>query len=163
MSKWININLHTDLIKYITDPQEHTTNDTRRAKNEFINQGVKTAGVKYYNIHRESILFNICTESDIYDNYSYVSCVNWEIEQALGTHPKQIEFNIDKPETALKRIDFNINTIDDEINDINKEKVAHPRDGLTNDNYSNIEDHEIQQEQTNQIIVFTLLLITNYN
>ena len=53
MSEWININLHTDLIKYITDPQEHTTNATRRAKNELINQGVKTAGVQYYNTHQE--------------------------------------------------------------------------------------------------------------
>ena len=34
-----------DLIKYITDPQEHTTNNTRRAKNELINQGVNAAGV----------------------------------------------------------------------------------------------------------------------
>ena len=51
MNEWININLHTDLIKYITGRQEYTTNDTRRAKNELINQGVKTAGVQYYNTH----------------------------------------------------------------------------------------------------------------
>ena len=44
-SKRININLHTDLIKYITDPQEHTTKNTRKAKNELINQGVKTDSV----------------------------------------------------------------------------------------------------------------------
>ena len=44
MIEWININLHTDLIKYITDSQEHTTNNARKAKNELINQGVKIAG-----------------------------------------------------------------------------------------------------------------------
>ena len=32
MIEWINNNLHTDLMKYITDPQNYTTNDTRRAK-----------------------------------------------------------------------------------------------------------------------------------
>ena len=52
MIEWINSNLHTDLIKYITDPQEHATNDTRKTKNELINQGVKTKGVQYYTIHQ---------------------------------------------------------------------------------------------------------------
>ena len=46
MIKWININLHTDLIKYITDPQEHTTDNTRRAKGELINQGVEINDVQ---------------------------------------------------------------------------------------------------------------------
>ena len=49
--EWINSNLHADLIKYITDPQEHITNNTRRAKSELINQGVKTDGVKHYNTY----------------------------------------------------------------------------------------------------------------
>ena len=56
MSKRIHINLHTDSIRYITDPQEHTTNNSGRAKNELINQGVKTADVQYYNTHQESII-----------------------------------------------------------------------------------------------------------
>ena len=51
MIKWTNSNLHTDLIKYIADPQDHTTNNTRRAKNELINQGVKTDSVQYYNTY----------------------------------------------------------------------------------------------------------------
>ena len=45
MNEWIHSNLHTDLIKYITDSQVHTTNNTRRIKNELIKQGVKTDGV----------------------------------------------------------------------------------------------------------------------
>ena len=56
MSKWININLHTDLIKCITDLQEHTTNNTRKSKNNLINQGVKTTSIQYYNTYQESIL-----------------------------------------------------------------------------------------------------------
>ena len=51
MTDWINIILHTDLIKYITDQQEYTTNETGIMKNELIYQGVKTAGVQYYNTH----------------------------------------------------------------------------------------------------------------
>ena len=39
MIKWLDISLHTDLTKYITDHQEHTTNDTRKAKDEIINHG----------------------------------------------------------------------------------------------------------------------------
>ena len=49
---WINNNLYTDLIKYIADPQEHTTNNAQKAKNELINQGVNIAGVQYYNTHQ---------------------------------------------------------------------------------------------------------------
>ena len=66
-------NLHTDLIKYITDSQVYTTNNTKRSKNELIKQGVKTDGVQYYNTRQELILSNIVTENDIYNNYSYTS------------------------------------------------------------------------------------------
>ena len=46
MIDWTNNNIHTDLIKNITDPQEHTTNDARKVKNELINQRLKTGGVQ---------------------------------------------------------------------------------------------------------------------
>ena len=84
MIEWLNISLHIDLTKYFTNQQEHTTNDTRYTKNELINQGVKTANIQYYNTHQESILSNLVTESDIYDNFSYASCVNWEIEKTYS-------------------------------------------------------------------------------
>ena len=71
MNQWIRSNLHTDIIKQITDSQVHTTNDTRRAMNELMKQGVKIDGIQYYNTHQESILSDPVTESDIYDNYSY--------------------------------------------------------------------------------------------
>ena len=49
----------------------YTTNDTRRAKNELIKQGVKIDGIQYYNTYQESIILDIVTERDIYVNYSY--------------------------------------------------------------------------------------------
>ena len=76
MIKWLNISLHTDLAKYITDQQEHTTNNTRRVTNELMIQGVKTEDIEYYNTHQESILSDQVTESDIYNNYSNASCFN---------------------------------------------------------------------------------------
>ena len=42
MIEWLDISLPTDLTNYNTDHQEHTTNDTRIAKNKLMNQGVKT-------------------------------------------------------------------------------------------------------------------------
>ena len=112
MNEWICSNLHTDLIKYITDSQVHTTNNTRRATNEVMKLGVKTDGIQYYNTHQEAILSNLVTESNVYNNYSYVSFVDWEIEKTPEAHPKKLEFNIDKPETDLKKIDLNINVND---------------------------------------------------
>ena len=110
------------------------------------------------------IISNIVTESDIYDNYSYTSCVNWEIEKTSETHPKKLEFKINKTETDLKKIDFNIIANDNEIDGMNKKKVVHPSNDLTNYYYSNIEDHKIhQKKKLSKKIVSTLLLIRNYN
>ena len=81
MIEWLDISLPTDLTNYNTDHQEHTTNNTRKAKNELINQRVKTIDVQYYNTDQESNISNIVTESDIYDNYSYTSCDTWEIKK----------------------------------------------------------------------------------
>ena len=87
-----------------------------------MNQGACARGVQYYRSHQELILSNIVTESDIYNNYSYASCVNWEIEKTPETHPKKLEYNINKHETGLKKTDFNINVNANEINDINDKK-----------------------------------------
>ena len=81
INEWICNNLHTDSIKYITDPQVHTTNNTRRATNELMNQGVKTDGIQCYNTYQESIILDLVTESDTYNNYNYASRVDWEIEK----------------------------------------------------------------------------------
>ena len=66
-------------------------------------QGMKSGGIQYYNLHQELNLLDIVTESDIYDNYIYASFVDWEIEKTPVAFPKTLEFNIDKPETDLKR------------------------------------------------------------
>ena len=100
--------------------------------------------------HIKLILSNIVTESDIYNNYSYRLCVNWEIEKKHETHPKKLEFNIDKPETGLKKIDFNTNVSNNEIDDMNNIEAVHPSGDLTNDDYSNIEDYDTQHERANR-------------
>ena len=111
---------------------------------------MNTDCVQCYNTHQKSILSDLVTESDIYDNYSYVSCINQKIEKTLEAHPKKIEFNINKPETDLKKIDFNIYVNDNEIDDMNDKEVVHPSDDLTDDNYSNSEDDKNQHKRTNQ-------------
>ena len=155
MIDWLDISLPTDLINYNTDHQEYTTNYTRRAKNRLVNQRVKTTDVYYYNTDQESILLNIVIESDIYNNYSYNSCVNWEIEQIPEIHPKKLEFYIDKPETGLKKIDCNIIINDNEIDDMNDNKIVHPSDDLTDDMCSNINHHNVQQGQNNHNSLYT--------
>ena len=121
-----------------------------------INQGVKITNVQYYNINQESIISNIITEIDIYNNYSYTSCDYWEIEKLLESHPKKLEFNVNKPEIDLKKIDFNIIVNNDEIDDMNNDKIVYSSDDLANHLYSNINYHNVQQEQTNNDSLYTL-------
>ena len=71
MGDWMCSNIHTDLIKYITDSQAHTTNDAIQVTNKLTKQEVKPDGIQCYNIHQESILSDLFTESDIFNNYSY--------------------------------------------------------------------------------------------
>ena len=88
-----------------------------------MNQGVNTADIQSYDTHQELILLDLVTENNIYDNYSYTSCVNWEIEKTPETHPKKLEFNIDKPKTGLKKIYFNIIVNNNEMDDMNHNKI----------------------------------------
>ena len=67
----------------------HTTNNARRTTNELMNQGVNTDGVQCYKTHQESILSDLVTESDIYDNDIYVSYADWKIEKTSGTNLKK--------------------------------------------------------------------------
>ena len=50
----------------------------------------------------------------------------------------------------MKKIDFKINVNDNEIDDIDNVEAVHQSDDLTDDECSNIEDHETQHERTNQ-------------
>ena len=87
---WLRNNLYTDQVNYDNKSQEHTTADVRTTSKKSTNQGVNTADNQCHNIHQESILSNTVIESDIYDNYSYTSCVNWEIEKTPETPFEEI-------------------------------------------------------------------------
>ena len=102
MKEWICRNLLTTQANYTTNSLVHTTTYARIVNDKPSNQGVKTVDDQCHNTHQESILSNTVTESDIYDNYSYTSGINWEIEKTLETHSKTIEFDINKPGTGLK-------------------------------------------------------------
>ena len=155
--EWLNSSLHTYLIKYITNQQEHKTNNTRKEKNELLNQGVKTTNVQYYNIYQQSILSHTVIQNDVQDNYSYASCVIQKIKKTPKTYLEKFEFSIDKPKTGLKEIDFNIIVNNNEIDNMNKDKITHENNDLANDVQSNIEDQETQQGQTNRKSFYTLV------
>ena len=117
---------------------------------------MKTNNNPYYNTHQKLILLNTVTESDIYNNYSYTSCVNWEIEKTSETPLKKLEFNIDKPETGLKKIGFNITTNNNEIDDMNDDKMNCHNDNPINVMYSNINHKNVQQERTTHNSLYRL-------
>ena len=104
------------------------------------------------------ILLYTVTGSDTYDNYSYTSCIDWEIEKSPEAHQKKLEFYIDKPETGLKKIDFNINVNDDETDDMNDEEAIYPSDDIIDDDYNTIEYHGTQHKQTNRNNTFYTLV-----
>ena len=91
---------------------------------------------------------NLVSGDNIYNNYSHSSCVDWKIKKITDAHLKVLEFNINKPKTGLKKIDSNINinvnvnVNDNEIDNMNNKEAIYPSDYLTNDECSNIEDHE---------------------
>ena len=64
--------------------------------------------------------------------------LNWEIEKTSETPSKKLEFYIDNPETGLKDTDFNIIINNNEIDDINDDKMDCHNDNPTNVVYSNI-------------------------
>ena len=84
--EWIYMKLRTDQANYATNSQVHATTDARIVNDKPSNQGVKTADDQCHNTHQESILSNKVTESDIYNNYSYTSRINWDIETTPETH-----------------------------------------------------------------------------
>ena len=79
-------------------------------------------------------------------NYRYASCANWEIEKTFETHPQILMFNINKHETSLKKIYFNIIVSNNGIDDMNDNKIVHPSDDLADDVYNNFDCHNIQKE-----------------
>ena len=88
--EWIRMNLRTNQANYTTNSQTHATTNARIMNDKPSNQGVKTADNQCHNTHQESILLNTVTESDIDDNYSYTSRINWEIEKTPETHSQNL-------------------------------------------------------------------------
>ena len=156
MKEWINMNLCNNQANYNTNLLIPATTEDRIVNDKPSNQGVKTADDQCHNTHQESILSNTVTGSDIYDNYSYTSRTNWEIKKTPETHSKKIEFNINKLETGLKKIDFNIITNNDEIHDMNDDEIVHSSDDLADDMYNNTNHQTAQQKQTNHNSIYIL-------
>ena len=117
---------------------------------------MNTFNDRYYNTHQKSILSNTVTENDTYGNYSYTSCVNWEIEKTSETPSQKLKFYIDNPKTGLKKIDFNIITNKDEIIDLNDNIRDHYNNDLTDDMYNNIDHNNVDQKQTTHNSIYTL-------
>ena len=117
---------------------------------------MKIINNRYYNKHQKLILSNTVTESDIYNNYSYTSCVDWEIENTPETPSKKLEFNIDKRETGQKKIDFNIITNSNEIDDIKDDRMVYHSNNPTKNVYSNISHKNVQQERTTHNSLYPL-------
>ena len=82
--------------------------------------------------------------------------LNWEIQKTSKTHSKKLDFNIDKPETSLKKIDFNIINNFDEIDDKNDNIMEFSSNDLTDDVQNNIDHHNVNQKQTNHNSLYTL-------
>ena len=91
-----------------------------------VKQEVTPDGIQFRNIHHESILPDLFASNDIYDYDSYVSDADWKVGK--------------KPETHLEKIVFNIDVDNNEIDDLNDENAIHLKDGLADDNNTDIED-----------------------
>ena len=92
--------------------------------------------------------------------------MNWEIEKTPETPSKKLEFNIDKSETGLRNTDFNSITNNDEIDDMNNDKMVCHSDNPTSDMYNNINHKNAQQERTTHNSLYLLAnseLHLNYN
>ena len=116
---------------------------------------MKTFNDQCYTTHQKSILSNTVTESNVYNNYSYTSCVNWEIEKTSET-PLKKKFYIYNPETGLKKTDFNIITNNNEINDMNDDTRKHLNNDLLDDMYSNTAHNNANQKQTTNRNIYTV-------
>ena len=90
----IHINLCIDQVNYNNKSYVHTATNDRTTNSKSTNQGVKIAANQCHNIQQESILSNTVTESDIYNNYSYTSYINWDIGKTPEIYSKKLEFKI---------------------------------------------------------------------
>ena len=93
--------------------------DVIQVVNDIGKQEVAPDGIHFRNIHHESILLDLFANNGLYDNDSYASNADWKIGK--------------KAEKYLKKIEFNINVKNNEINDLNNKDAVHLKDGIADD------------------------------
>ena len=79
---------------------------------------------------------DLFVDNDLYDNESCAAANDWKIGK--------------KPETYLKKIEFDININGNGINNLNNKDVNHLNDSLSDDNNTDIEDSGVQHKQDDQ-------------
>ena len=68
---WIHNNLHIYVTTYMADSQMPITDNIIQVMNDLVKQEVTPDRIKFYNIHYESIILDLFTNGDLYDNASY--------------------------------------------------------------------------------------------
>ena len=72
------------------------TEDIIQVMNIMKEQEVTPDGIQFRNIHYESILSDLFTDNNHYDNDSYASDADWKIGKEQETNLKKIMFNINQ-------------------------------------------------------------------
>ena len=80
--------------------------------------------------------------------------MNWEIKKTSET-PLKKEFYIDNPETSLKKIDFNIITNNNNINDMNNNTRKHLNNDLLVDIVSLLMTMQIRDKKNGRNVYTT--------
>ena len=120
----------------MVDSHLSISEDVIQVVNNIGKQDVKPDGIQFRNIHHKSILLNLLTDNDLYDNESYAFDTDWKIGK--------------EPETNLKKIKFNIDVNNNEIDHLNDEDTVHLKHGLADDNNTDIKDCGVQHKQDYQ-------------
>ena len=97
-------NLYLDLTNYIVNSHASIPKYVIQVVNDIEKQEVTPDRIQFRNIYHKSILSDIFADNDLYDKDSYASDPYWKIGK--------------EPETNLKKIGFDINVNDNEIDDL---------------------------------------------
>ena len=83
-------------------------------------------GIQFRNIDKESTLSDLYADNDSQDDNSCASDADWKMEE--------------NTEKDLKKLEFDIDVSDNEIEDLNNEDALHLNDGLADNNNNNIKN-----------------------
>ena len=114
------------------DSQVSITEDTIQIVNNIKKQEVTPGEINFRNIHHESVLLDLFINNDTYDDDSYTSDADWKVGK--------------KPKTDLKKIVFDINVDDKKIDDLNNKDAIYLKDGLADDDNTDIGDSGVQHK-----------------